>query len=270
MKTKFSDPQRLFLLCLCLLTSNLCAQITPAPSNNGAPVINYKVLNSLKLNAGDHFVTANRVAPPAFPSPTPSAHPSPTPFLTPGQLQALQARDKKPYKWIMLEATVYDGQTTEVRFYENGRQAIRVFSDINFDYLTGIPAVETTDTVYEYWIMVLDNTSSAMNEDPASLALVMQARQKLPNLIASPNSRSSYFISESTASTSVTNGAIAALNALHSYYDANHATLIPNYQKRMTDYTTQQQYLKDHPPVPQNTVINYWPIRSEVYLKGQN
>ena len=57
----------------------------------------------------------------------------------------------------MLEATVYDGQTTEVRFYENGRQAIRVFSDINFDYLTGIPAVETTDTVYEYWIMVLDH-----------------------------------------------------------------------------------------------------------------
>ena len=219
------------------------------------------MLDSRKINLGDHSVTLNQVVPPVFPSPTPTATPTPTPFLTAAQLQALQDRENKPHKWIMIEATVYDQQTTDFRWYLNGHPTIHALSDINFSYLTGIPDLETADSVYEYWIMVSDGDSISPDTDPSVVAWVTKARQMLPNLIASPNHRSAYFIAEGDTTNPDAQDGIKALNALHSYYDANSSTLVPSHQKQMADYAAQQQYLKDHPPIPQDTVINYWRIK---------
>ena len=258
------------MLCLCLLTSNLWAQLTPAPSNSGSAVINYQVLNSRKVNAGNHFVTFNRVAPVVFPKLAPQALPTPPPSLTPQELQAIQDWENKPHIWIMIEATVYDNQTTDLRWYYNGHQTIHALSNINFDYLTSFPELETANAVYEYWIMVSDDTSTSPYADPSAIAWVKKARQQLPNLIANPNRRSSYFIAEGDTSNPATNDGILALNALHAYYDANSSTLIPSHQKAMADYAAKQQNLKDHPPKPKDSVVNFWPVKSSVYLKGAN
>ena len=267
MKFKISHYQPAHLAALLIVFNWLCIsavfaqQTTSTPSNSGTSAITYKVIDSKKVHAGDHVITLNRVVPPVLPTPTPTPVSIPTP-LTADQLRAIQAWEAKAHKLIMLEATVYDHQTTEVRWYDAGRQSIVAFSNIDFSCLSGIANIETSDTVYEYWIMILDNeTSASLQGDPTSQALLANARRRLPQLQTSPDSKSSYFVSQSTNLVSGTNDGIAALNALHSYYDANHATLIANYQKRTADYAAQQQYLKDHPPIPPNTVTNFWRIK---------
>ena len=275
MKTKFSDPPRLFLLCLCFLTSNLLAQITPTPVNSGTSGLNFKVIESQTFDFGDQITIFNRVVPPVFKKPLPTT-PTPIPTLTAAELRAIQAWEAKAHEWIMLEATVYDHQITDIQWFDAGHQSIRAFSNIDFTYLNGIANIETADTIYEYWIVVIDNeTTASLQGNPASMALLANARIRLPILRNSPGIKSNYFISQSTNSTASTNDGIAALNALHSYYDANHATLIADYKKRTADYAVQQQYLKDHPPGPPPTItINFWPVKKSRYLttgtKGSN
>ena len=260
----------------CLFTSNLCAQITPTPANSGSSALNFHIIESQTYIFGDQVTILNRVVPPVFLKPSPTPTPTPTPPLTAEQLRAIQAWEAKAHKWIMLEATVYDHQLTDVRWYDAGHQSIRAFSNIDFSYLNGIANIETADTIYEYWIMIIDNeTTASLQGDPASIALLANARNRLPKLSASPGVKSAYFVAERTVSTTSANEGIAALNALHAYYDANHNALIANYLKRTEDDSAQQQYLKNHPPGPPPPVtINYWPVKNSRYLttgtKGSN
>ena len=263
MTTKFSQPPRLLLLCLCLLTGSVWAQqTTPTPTNSGTSAIIFKVIDSKRVHAGDHVITLNRVVPPVLPKPAPTPAATPTPPLTAEQLRAIQAWEAKTHKWVMMEATVYDHQTTEIRLYDSGQLSVRAFSNIDFSCFNLSSNIETADTIFEYWLMVLEvEAGDYLQGDPAAVASLANARRRLPKLQTSPGSKSSYFIAESTNSRTVTNDGIAALNALHSYYDANHVALIADYQRRSADYAAQQQYLKDHPPIPPNTVTNFWRIK---------
>ena len=245
-----------------MLSISLRAQTSLNPTNSGTSTITYKVIDSKKVHAGDHVITLNRVVQPVLPKPAPTAVPPPTPPLTPDQLRAEQAWEAKTHKWVMMEATIYDHQTTEVRLYDSGQLSLRAFSNIDFSSFKLISDKETADTIYEYWIMVLDvETGDYLQGDSAAVASLANARKRLPKLQTSPGSKSSYFIAETTNSQTVTNDGIAALNALHSYYDANHVALIADYQKCMADYAAQQQYLKNHPLIPPNTVTNFWKIK---------
>ncbi len=51
---------------------------------------------------------------------------------------------------------------------------------------------------------------------------------------------------------------LAALDAIHTYYDAHRAELVHSYEQRTAAEAARQRQLREHPPVPKPVVIRYW------------
>lgn len=62
--------------------------------------------------------------------------------------------------------------------------------------------------------------------------------------------------------TGIDPGVTAALDALHGYYSANKAQLTNEFEEAETKRLEQEAWLREHPPVPKDSVITYFPIRS--------
>ena len=273
MKTKFSDPPRLFLLCLCLFTSSLWAQITPTPSNSGTSGFNFQVIESQAFDIDGQVTIFNRVVPPVFPAQI-RPSPTPTPVLSPVYLQWLQAESLKANKLLFISATIYDHNVTDVRL-SDGTGSCRVFSNINFAYLSGLGEFETPDTIYEYFQGWGDDTTDSLRQNlsawPAeirpnqvTLRWVTLARQQLPNLAISPSSQSGYLVAEPPPSGS---DMLKTLDAIHAYYDANHVRLIAISQQQVASEAAAQAWAAAHPPTPPPPItINFWPVKNSRYL----
>ena len=52
---------------------------------------------------------------------------------------------------------------------------------------------------------------------------------------------------------------------MHRYYEANRVRLADDYAKREANRIAQEQWLQEHPPLPKDTVINFWPKKSRNY-----
>jgi hypothetical protein len=63
---------------------------------------------------------------------------------------------------------------------------------------------------------------------------------------------------------------VQELNALDAYVSANSSDIVQTYRHLQALDAAQALQAKLHPPVRPNTVINYWPIKSSVYLPGGN
>jgi hypothetical protein len=63
---------------------------------------------------------------------------------------------------------------------------------------------------------------------------------------------------------------LQGLDALDVYFGANKTALVQAYTAQQAQYAAEQLQLKLHPPVTPNTVINYWRIKSSVYLPPSN
>ena len=86
--------------------------------------------------------------------------------------------------------------------------------------------------------------------------------------------RSEYVIVEDKAHRPPPVEDLTALDALHVYFDANKQTLIEEQTKREVANAELQRWLKEHPPIPKDTVVNYWkndvaPVRAATGGKGK-
>ncbi len=224
------------------------------------PTINFQVIEQKRINLGDHSLFMNRVVPPILP-PTPAPASPTSPILTTEQKQAFAEREAKRSVILFLSVTVYDRQITELRWWDESGSH-RVFSNIDFNYVAGIGGFETPDTSYTL-MMGLGNESRAdriqyngsLTKDDLKNNLQLDAPPLATDFSAT---RSEYMVAEDKAHPSPTREDLAALDALHAYFDSNKQRLIDDYAKREAANAARQQYLKDHPPVPQDTVINYW------------
>ena len=184
---------------------------------------------------------------------------------------AAEARANKKSEALMISATVYDRQVTELRWQAGGRQ-YRAWSSIDFNYLAGQGEIETEDCIY-FLIMGLGNETRASVADWNAFAPEWQRlaaaeglagsweTKSVPDLAKFPAGRFTYLLSgEAPADDS-----LAALDALHRYFDANRLRLIADYEKRTAERTAREQWLKEHPSVQQDTIINFWPKKSRNY-----
>ena len=278
------------LLCACLLAVLLtrpCAALaqnsfpTPTPPPDPLAGVPVQVLDQQQVTIGTHTVTFNRIAPPVFPASTPTPKPqatpatnttSHTPQAAPAKRTASrspQARaqkatrsaqgdatggGEKPYRVLFLSATVYDHQFTALRFYGGGVPELSAYVNIDFNYFRGVDQIETADAYYTILFGMGDDT----------LASLTQAGQQPPNMSAFPAGRSSYQII--AGDTTAHAADLAALDTLCAYYDANSAQMIAAYNQQQAYNAAYQQWQATHPQPTPNTVINYWPTKSQVYL----
>ena len=202
----------------------------------------------------------------------------PAPVVQPLSLAesaAAEARAKKKSEVLMISATVYDRQVTELR-WQAGNREYRAWSNIDFNYLAGQGEIETGDCVYLLIMGLGNETRESVAEwnrlapewerFAAAQGLADQWEIKtVPDLAKFPAGRSTYLLTGDSPA----DDSLAALDALHRYYDANRIRLIADYAKRETERTAREQWLKEHPPAPQDTVINFWPKKSSNYPTGK-
>ena len=141
---------------------------------------------------------------------------------------------------------------------------LRAFSNIDFTCYTGVSEIETSDTIYDFFMMTSDMSSADLAGDNQTLSGLAQAKLELSGTNAG------YIIVDGNAANNP--DALAELDALHAYYNANRDQIITACQQRTAAWAKQAAWNKAHPPSQQTapTVINFWPIKSSVYLKGAN
>jgi hypothetical protein len=217
------------------------------------------------VNLGNRSIFYNRVAPPP---PLPPKTPAPLPeakVLTPQEAAAVEARARKKFEALFLSATVYDRRVTELRWWFDNRE-YRAWSNVDFNYLAGAGEIETEDSVY-WLIMGLGNDTAesvaAANERAATQG--WNWHKELPSPVRFNPARAEYFLATENKAPEPSAEALAAIDALHRYYDANRARLTEDYEKREAARIAQEQWLKEHPPVPKDTMINFWPKKSRTY-----
>ena len=144
----------------------------------------------------------------------------------------------------------------------DGEHQWAAFSNIDFNLFGGSATIATADTVYSL-LLAVGNQTSEVNElvEPG----VAEAGKPLPvgKLIPSPDqfspTRAQYLVVEDEAGAAPQARDLAALDALHVYFDANRQRLATEYASREAARIAQEQRPKAPPPKPKDTVVNFWP-----------
>lgn len=225
------------------------------------PDINFQVLKSWKVELSDHSIFLNRVVPPILPRAPEPALKKAEPVMTPEQREILQKRAAKKTVTLFLSATVYDRQISELSWLDE-HGLYRAFSNIDFNYVPVIGGFETSEASYTLVTAVRNETraermqylrSLAEKDLPSSLSLAVPP----PATDFNPT-RSTYMVFQDKTQPPSPVEVLAALDALHVYFDGNKQALIEEHEKRKAANAELQRRLKEHPPKPKNTVINYW------------
>lgn len=238
---------------------------TPADTK---PALKLQIIEGVEVKLPDRSIFYQRAAPPIPPTPRPS---TPVPEATPLSLAeraAAEARAKKKFEVLMISATVYDCRVTELRWYF-GQREYRAWSNIDFNYLAGQGEIETEDSIY-WLIMGLGNDTAesvaAANERAAAEG--WNWHKELPPADRFPPNRAEYILAGGSNDPKPPSEALAPLDALHSYYEANRERLADEYVKREAAQLAREKWLKEHPPIPKDTVIHFWPKKSRNYPTG--
>ncbi len=231
------------------------------------PALNLQVLESHRINLGNRALIFNRVVPPVLPPAAPTSLPS-AEQLASAEAIAAQEETEKPSQMLVLSATVYDRQVTAIRWFHEGHE-YQAFSNIDFNFVAGLGAFETAEAWYSVVLGLGNQTRAeaiADNQRAISQGWPASALKTVPSLSEFSSQRSEYRL---VGGELPPPAAIQALDALHRYFDANKTSLITAYQQRLVEQAEREKYQREHPPVPQDTVINYWPKKSSVYLNAE-
>ncbi len=180
------------------------------------------------------------------------------PVLALEQRQAFAIREAKKTVTFFLSVTVYDRQVSELRWTDEAGSHC-AFSNIDFNYIAGMDGFETPDAIYTL-MMGIGNATRAerieYNRSRSQGDLRKEPQRPVPPLIAEFSVvQSEYIVVEDEASPP---DAFAPLDALHIYFDANKSRLMDEYSTREAANAERQRWLKAHPPIPKDIVINYW------------
>jgi len=226
----------------------------------------FRVLDSQEVDLGPRSITYNRVATPVLkptPVPTPVVV---TPEATPtaDELEEMRRLESKRYAYAFLSCTVYDNQFTEVEWYEDG-QWVSFLTTINFHYLSPWSDFETADSLYSIFMGLGDcsradfegtreafigENTFGFHPRPWPFGLLQRQQQ---------TGKSSWQI---TAKSPASKEVMQAIDDLHRYFDANRDDLLREYKEIEAARLAQEQWLKEHPPVPKDSVVEFFPIRS--------
>jgi len=233
------------------------AQQNASPAAPAASETKFRILGQTQINLGDHKLILNRVVPPVLPAAPVKIQQEVAKVVQTEVVEA--AKPDKPREVLFLSATVYDHKFSEIRWMDGGQQW-SAFSNADFNLMEAMGTFETADTEY-FLLLALTNRTTGANRlfDPGAGDGETAGRGKqIPRLEKLSTTRAQYLIVEDEAGATPQAKDLAALDALHLYYDANRQRLAEDYARRDTMRIERERWLKEHPPVPEDTVINYW------------
>lgn len=226
------------------------------------PVPRRQVLDRVKIDSGLNPIIYDRVVPPSFSAP---AVP-PKPDAVPQRGQPAPAEEKQSVV-LFLFATVYDHEFTVLRWSWEGRE-YQAVSNMDFNYLTGLGMIETEDRVFSL-LMGLANESREQFQARRQTALQQgwpaEALQRLPSPPPAAVPRPAYWLVSPDPAVPVASGALAGIDALHRYFEANKAALIAAFERWQAEQAARELEAPAAPPPPKETVIQFWPVKSRVY-----
>jgi hypothetical protein len=217
-----------------------------------------KVIESQEIDFGDHSVILNRVeAPELKPTPTPEPkQAAPAQNASVEELGALEGA-AKPEVFMFLSCTVFDHKVTEIHWQRADGQYV-IWSSMDFNLMRGEMFVETEGVRYQLFLGVGNESRAEVEQRNAELDAAL--RRTIPDLGESTGTACYKVVSfpKSGVSAEVTQ----ALDLLHRYYDTNHDRLVQQYAESEAARIAHEKWMQEHPPVPQDTTINYFPIKS--------
>ncbi|MDX2081038.1 MAG: hypothetical protein SFU53_09660 [Terrimicrobiaceae bacterium] len=225
--------------------------IQPAPT---------KILDSQEVDLGDRKITYNRIEAPALkPQPLPEAAPEAPKEHIPTAEELAEARrwESLRYEYLGGTATVIDGVGTEFRIWTPEGDAVAL-SSIGFNFLNSFWDFERDGVYYSTFFFAYGYSPEEFAE--AKLADPEWAAQFGP--FPKEEAGMSRFSVVSVPKGKVGENAIRALGDLHAQFDENRKQLLTAYEESEKARIAQEEWLKANPPVPKDTVVNFFPIRS--------
>ena len=218
-----------------------------------------RVLDTQEVDLGNRKITYNRVESPKL-KPEPAkevvAPVEPVP-MTAQEEEELRRWEAKFQYSLCLSVAVYDGKVSELRWWEDGRENV-VWSNVNFLHFCPFGDLDTPDAYY--WLMVWGwETTTAEVRAMNSEARTREELTPLPPETLPPLAKGG---PRWQAAGPLSEGAKRAMHDFHEYYRKHGAQMAVDYAKREEEAKAHEEWLKAHPPIPQDTVINYFPIRS--------
>ena len=217
--------------------------------------IHFQVLHSKRVNLGDHLMILNRVVPPVLPPvPPPASPPNPAEVA---DADASAAVPQKRIVMLFLSASIFDPQVLALQCYADEHE-FRFLANMDFNLLVHVGSFETADAVYSLATGVPNaSAEEAADFDTLVLGQGVQAGTAAQN--PQPAAvRIAYVINEDEPESQPPPEILAALSSLRKFYETNRARLAEDFAKREAARVAREQWLKDNPPKPKDTIINYW------------
>jgi hypothetical protein len=222
-------------------------------------VNNARILDSQEVDLGDHKITYNRIE-------APKLKPEPTkPVFVPAEPVPMTAQEEEELrKWeakfqysAFFSVTVYDGAFSEIRWWDDGQENV-VWSNVNFLHFGPLGELETETAYFTIMLWTSETTSEevrASNAEATSpLEMTALPPKELPPLAkAGPRWMSEGKLSEA---------AERAMEDLHDYYHIHGAAMAEEYNRREAEWLAHEEWVKAHPSIPPDTIVNFFPIRS--------
>jgi len=230
------------------------------------------ILDSLEVDLGDRSIFYNRIETPVLkPWVKRVVAPAETSVIyvpTAEEVAQEQRLASLRYEGVDVYAAVYVGRGSELRMWTELGEVVAL-SSVDFRLFDWLFQFEGVGVYYNVFCMAHSWTKEELaewrQEDPTATWPV-----DYPAFPAEQAGMSRFqVISAPTGEAADT--AIEALEAIHAYHDVNRKSLAMAFaerEKTSLAYEQEEAERKANPPPPQDTVINYFPIRSVYAPQG--
>lgn len=218
-----------------------------------------RILDTQEVDLGERTITYHRVETPILkPEPVKLAvAPVEEVPMTTEEEAELRKWEAKFQYYPFFGVTVYDGKYSEIRWKDEEQENV-VWSNVNFLHFAPFGDLET-ETAY-YWIMLSGwETTTAEVKAMNAEARTREELTPLPPATLPPLAKAG---PQWQATGPLSGNAKRAMNDFHAYYRTHGTQMAVGYAKREAEAKAHEEWMKAHPPIPEDTVITYFPIRS--------
>ncbi len=200
------------------------------------------VLSRQVVEAGDHKIIFERVTPPVRPAQT-----APSTVLA----ESAASKSEPEPEMLLLSCTVHQGEMTEIR-WQTPRGEFVVWSSVNFHLLGPVDRFEHDGRAWRLSYGI---------GDEAELLPALTAFRALPQ----PGAGAVWHHVAQAPEGAVAED-YAGVHALHRWFEVNRTELEARHAQMLAENAARAAHRAANPPVRQDTVIRFWPVKSALHL----